>query len=73
MTQEKQILEHLQKHGSITSYEAFELYGATRLSAVIYNLRHNRGLRIITESKAVQTRYGHGTLIAVYKLVENRG
>ena len=35
----KKVLEHLQKYGSITSWQAIELYGATRLSAIIYNLR----------------------------------
>lgn len=30
------VLEHLQKFGSITSLEAIDLYGATRLSAIIF-------------------------------------
>lgn len=33
------VLEHLIEHGSITSWEAIEMYGATRLSAIIFNLR----------------------------------
>ena len=33
------ILEHLQKHGSITSLEAIERYKCTRLSHYIYTLR----------------------------------
>ena len=33
------ILEHLQKHGSITSLEAIEQYHCTRLSHYIYLLR----------------------------------
>lgn len=35
----EQVLEHLQKNGSITSWEAIQNYKATRLSAIIYNLR----------------------------------
>lgn len=35
----QKVLEHLQKHGSITSLEAIDLYGATRLSGIIYNLK----------------------------------
>lgn len=35
------VLEHLQKYGSITSWEAIEKYGATRLSSIIFNLRKN--------------------------------
>lgn len=38
------VYEHLKKQGHITSKEAFELFGATRLSAIIYNLR-KRGVR----------------------------
>ena len=33
------ILEHLKNNKTITSWEAIEEYGATRLSAIIYNLR----------------------------------
>lgn len=33
------VLEHLKEYGSITSWEAIEKYGATRLSAIIYNIR----------------------------------
>lgn len=37
------VLEHLQTYGSITSWEAIQKYGATRLSAIIYELRkHHR-------------------------------
>jgi len=40
MTQEQQILKHLLKKGSITSWEAIEKYRITRLSARIYTLRN---------------------------------
>lgn len=35
----KEVLKHLQKKGSITSWDAIQRYGATRLSAIIFNLR----------------------------------
>ena len=35
----EKVLEHLQKYGYITSLEAIELYGATRLSDIIFRLR----------------------------------
>lgn len=38
-TKKAQIYAHLLDHGSITSWEAIELYAATRLSAVIFELR----------------------------------
>ena len=38
-SQSDAILWHLKKYGSITSYEAIKEYGATRLSAIIFNHR----------------------------------
>lgn len=56
-TQEKQIERHLKQYGSITSWEAFEKYGITRLSARIYNLRkyHN----ILAKQMTTTNRYGN--------------
>ena len=34
------VLAHLMHHGSITTWEAITKYKATRLSAIIFNLRH---------------------------------
>lgn len=45
-TKVTRVLEHLQKYGSITSWEAINLYSAIRLSAIIYNLRKNTLLKI---------------------------
>ena len=56
-TQTKAILEHLKEHGSITSMESFELYGCTRLSARIFELR-KKGYDIETHIIAGKTRYG---------------
>ena len=38
-SQEDAVLNHMEQHGSITSLEAIELYGCTRLSAKIYDLK----------------------------------
>lgn len=40
------ILRHLEKYGSITSWEAIKEYGCTRLSQYIYLLR-NEGYLVI--------------------------
>lgn len=45
----KKVLEHLIKYGSINSWEAIEKYGATRLSAIIYNLRKKHMIDSIDE------------------------
>ena len=54
--QTKAILEHLQKFGHITSMEAFEKYGATRLAAIIFVLR--REYVIVTEDVVRKNRFG---------------
>lgn len=39
MTLKREVLRHLKEYGSITTFEAFTEYGATRLSAIIFDLR----------------------------------
>lgn len=39
MTQEMQVLKHINRYGKITSMKAFQKYGITRLAARIYTLR----------------------------------
>ena len=72
LSQTKLVLQHLLEHGSITSYEAIKLFGATRLSAIIYNLRHIYGHNITSHFEQVTTRYGNKISIAVYKLEKER-
>lgn len=47
MTQERMILGHLERHGTITSFEAFEKYHVTRLAAIIHRLRKKVDIRTI--------------------------
>ena len=65
-SQSKVVLEHLKTFETITSYEAFTLYGITRLSAKIFDLR-KEGVNIESVMTKVDTRYG-STMIAVYTL-----
>lgn len=58
------VLEHLQTHGTITSWEAIELYGATRLSAIIYNLRKHYRINSVDEIKT--DRYGNTSVFSKY-------
>lgn len=51
------VLEHLKQYGSITSLEAIEKYSATRLSAIIYNLR-KKGYNIETKDIDFTDRFG---------------
>jgi len=47
MNKTKAVLEHLQREESITSWEAINKYRATRLSAIIFNLRARYDIRTI--------------------------
>ena len=62
------VKEHLLNHGSITSWDAIKLFGATRLSAIIFNLRKD-GYNIITQDIAYTDRFGNTGQYANYVLV----
>ena len=68
-TQTSAILEHLKQYGNITSIEAFERYGATRLSAIVYRLRRDYGLTINTRMETGKNRYGETVQYGVYELI----
>tara|TARA_R100000697_G_scaffold111594_1_gene128693 strand:+ start:938 stop:1177 length:240 start_codon:yes stop_codon:yes gene_type:complete len=76
MTQTKDILKHLQNGETITQRQAILLYGAYRLSGIIYNLR-KRGYDIVSIDKEVPTRYKKSngqikmTNIVEYKYIKN--
>lgn len=57
MTQNEMILEHLKQHESISSIEAYNLYGITRLSGRIYDLR-KAGHTITNKSAKAVNRFG---------------
>ena len=72
LTQKELIKNHLKANkNGITSMEAIQKYGATRLSGIIYQLKHKDNLNIITERISVQTIYGT-TQVARYKLIEGK-
>ena len=67
MNKTKAVEIHLLEKGSITSWEAIQLYGATRLSAIIFNLRE-RGMNIRTERVDFTDRFGSKASYAKYIL-----
>lgn len=70
MNKTKAVLMHLQEKRSITSWEAIKDYGATRLSAIIWNLRHKYNLNIVSEEVEFIDRYGSKSSFAKY-ILEN--
>lgn len=63
------VLWHLQNKGNITSWEAIKDYGATRLSSIIFNLRH-RGYTIDSVPLKLTNRFGKTTTIAKYTYIQ---
>lgn len=57
MTQKELVLRHMKDYGSISSFEAFQEYGITRLSARIHELRAD-GHEIKGTCHKARNRYG---------------
>lgn len=67
----KLVLGHLMSGKSITSFQAFTEYGATRLSAIIFNLRE-KGLDIRDTWVYATNRYGNVVKFKSYYLVKGK-
>jgi len=64
-TQKEAVSYHLKEFGSITSLEAIQEYGATRLSSIIYDLRKD-GWSITSKPVTKKNRFGNSVTIAKY-------
>lgn len=67
MNKTAKVLTHLKEHKTITSWEAIKLYGATRLSAIIFKLRR-RGYKIDNNWLQKEDRYGSKVRYVMYEL-----
>ena len=67
ITQYQMVMRHLETNGSITSMEAFDKYGITRLSAVVFTLKE-RGAPIERVLEEGLNRYGEKSQYARYYL-----
>jgi len=56
-TKTAKVLRHLQDNGNITSWEAIQLYRATRLSAIIFNLRKKYNISTLMVENKDEVRY----------------
>lgn len=68
MTKTKQVEAYLIAYGSIDSWTAIQSFGATRLSAIIFNPRHKKGMSIRTDTINVKDRNGNSCGFAKYIL-----
>lgn len=62
------VLFHLQNEGFITSLDAFREWNITRLSALIYDLRHTHNMNIESKETTIINRFGHSTTFSTYKI-----
>ena len=69
-THGERTLHYLETHRGITSLEAIELFGNTRLSSTIHNLR-KMGYNIITVDRECETRYGKTSDFGEYQLIKD--
>lgn len=63
-TKKTRVLTHLKQKGKITSQDAIQLYGDTRLSDTIFKLRRDHD--ILTEYTEGKDRYGSTVRYATY-------
>jgi hypothetical protein len=64
-----QVKKHLIEKGCIDSWTAINKYGATRLSAIIFNLR-NRGMKIISKPMTSKDRNNNFCRFVNYVLID---
>jgi hypothetical protein len=67
MTQEQQVLDHLQSRGSINCLEAIQRYGITRISAKIWDLR-----QVGHAVKSVRSKRADGFTEYVYDVAQTK-
>lgn len=66
VSQKSMVFWHLKNKKSITSWEAIKEYGATRLSAIIYTLRHTHGITVLDTFCIAKNRFGNPVVYKKY-------
>lgn len=70
-TAKERVLEHLEKYKTITSWEAIQNYGITRLSEYIRQLRRDGYIIASNWTKNIN-RYGDKVRYVIYELKEEK-
>jgi hypothetical protein len=68
-TQKSELLRYFKKGMWISQDKCKELTGSTRLSALMFDLRHKDGYEFISRKKKITNRYGNPCIYTEYKLV----
>ena len=66
---DERVLKYIEEFGSITSLQAIQDLGETRLSARIYDLK-KLGYKFKTKAITVPTRYNKKTWVKKYELIK---
>lgn len=66
-----QVKQWLESGRSITSKQAIDEFGCTRLAAVISRLKNLHGMNIVTDMISVKNRHNRWVEVAKYMLVED--
>ena len=69
--QQQRVLDYMNAFGSISSMEAFQDLGVTRLAAVIFELKR-KGIAIRSVTEARQNRFGEVKHFARYSVVNSK-
>lgn len=72
LTQKHEVLEYLKTHDTMTAKEAYDLFGAERLAAIVHWYRKH-GHLIESIDCTGKNRYGETTNFTKYKYVEYNG
>lgn len=70
-THKDRLVDYLKEYGKITSLEAIQDLGNTRLSATVHTLRHKEGYAIYSKMVDVPNRFGGMTQVAQYSAEKN--
>ena len=70
MTQFERIVDHIAKHGSITSLEAVTQYGIMRLASRVHDLK-KAGVPIEGHIEYGENRYGEPIVYSRYTIPQN--
>ena len=64
-------MKYMKEEGSITPLDAIREFGITRLSARIWELKHNEGVRIKSATEVSKNKYGKSVNYSRYSLVQD--
>ena len=66
---EQRVVDYINQNGSITSFQAYNDLGITRLSAAIYDLKHY-GYKIDKKYITVRNRFNEKCCVAQYRFIK---